>query len=156
MEHEPMRTESTGDITLVQPIADQETGINSSNPHEQLGYMNNNSDRSHVHPLLPDQLVWYQYHYAAALNHQVLNTPAAALWGSMGNATSASGASSSNMNLTIDGNVYDFAQAKMLFVKMKEDLSSTQVSINYLHQWLVCCSPIGCNFKCSIITQSGS
>ena len=131
MEHEPMRTESTGDITLEQPIGSHASDIsNNAQPHQQP-YINNNSAALFANPMITPHL-WFQY--AAALNP--LSQP---FWNNMGNGIShgshgnhGNSSGSSNMSLTVDGVTYDVAQAKMLFVNMKDELARVQVSTDRL------------------------
>lgn len=134
MEHEPMRTESTGDITLGQPIAGHAADVTANGQPYQQAYINNNTGTEHAPPVLSPH--WWYHYAAAALNPHVFSP---SVWGSMGNGTSV--ASSSNMNLSIDGSDYNIAQAKTLFMNMRDDLTSTQVgvglwSLGELHHFL--------------------
>ena len=118
MEHEPMRTDSTGDITLVQPMGSLASDITANTQQHQEAYINNSSGIN-GQPMFPPHL-WYQY--VAALNPQAYGHT---YWGNMGNGSSAS---SHNMTLSVDGVTYDLEQAKQLFGNMKDELLRTQVS----------------------------
>lgn len=123
MEHEPMRTESTGDITAAQPIGGYDEEI-SANSQRQQAYINNNPHTEQENTnFLPN--FWYQY--ATALNYPVLNPVLTALWSNMGNGTSGPGGGPSNVNLTIGGNTYDLAQVNMLLLRLRDDLAHKEV-----------------------------
>lgn len=113
-----MRTDSTGDITLAQPMSGHAVDISANT---QQAYINNNTDGALGQPSLPVFPWWYY----------VLNP---SLSTSMGNGISGAGfshhhCSHQNQNLTIDGDTYNVSQIKSRFKNMKDELANTQVRV---------------------------
>lgn len=121
MEHEPMRTDSTSDITLAQPMIGLAADMAANAQPLPQAYINNNPGLLHGQPLINSHL-WYQY--AASLNPL-----SQSFWGSMGNHHSATG-SGHQGHVTVDGISYDIAQTKMLIANMNDDRVRTQVRLN--------------------------
>lgn len=135
MDHEPIRSNSASDIRRVQPMATEQDLPTQSlaYQHAFINNVNNNTGNTHGQPFQPPSPAEWYAQYAAA-SAAALSLSAAGihpLLHIMGNSASHHHhGHSSNNNITIDGEVYEVSQAKMLFTKIKEELARSQVSLN--------------------------
>ena len=137
MDHEPMRRDSSNDITMAQPMGAQGIALGNPNMDYQQAFINNINNNpehlAHGQPFLPPAHAhaaeWYaQYAVASATALSLSAAGINPFLNIMGNGSSHG--QSSNNNIVIDGEVYDLPRAKMLFSKIKEELARSQVSMD--------------------------